>query len=110
MRTIVVARLPATPRLMLMLALLLVLVLTHMRRETIHLLDVIVGEVVPLHRVDAMTANAVHHLTRLLSGLLADRHNNSIVVLGVLQVILGKHRITRGKSIPRQRHIFLGDV
>ncbi len=49
-------------------------------------------------------AAALRHL------LLAERHDDAVVVLGVLEIVLGQHRIARRLRIPRQRDVFLGDM
>jgi hypothetical protein len=38
------------------------------------------------------------------------RHDDAIVVLGVLEIVLGHHRVARGLGVARQLRIFLGDM
>ena len=42
--------------------------------------------------------------------LLAEAHDDAIVVLGVLHIVFSQHRIARRVRITRQRHVFLGDM
>jgi hypothetical protein len=42
--------------------------------------------------------------------LLTVRHDDAIIVLGMLEIILRQHRVAGRLGIARQRHIFLGDV
>lgn len=42
--------------------------------------------------------------------LLTVGHDDAIIVLGMLEIILRQHRVTGRLGIARQRHIFLGDV
>lgn len=42
--------------------------------------------------------------------LLAEAHDDAVVVLGVLHVILSQHGIAGRQRITRQRHVFFGDV
>jgi hypothetical protein len=58
----------------------------------------------------AVTAIAIHVLAGLLHRLLAERHDDAVIVFCVLQIILSQHGITGRLRIARQRHIFLGDV
>jgi hypothetical protein len=58
-------------------------------------------------RLGGAIAQRVH---TALSHLFAVTQDDAIIVLGMLQIILRKHRIARGQRIPRQCDIFLGDV
>ncbi len=42
--------------------------------------------------------------------LLAIGHDDAVIVLCVLQIVLRQNRITRSKCIARQRHVLFGDV
>ena len=42
--------------------------------------------------------------------LLAETHDDAVVVLGVLHVILSQHGIAGRQRITRQRHVFFGDM
>jgi hypothetical protein len=46
----------------------------------------------------------------LILPLLAARHDDAVVVLGVLQIVLGQHRVAGGGSIARERQVLLGNV
>ena len=50
------------------------------------------------------------HAVTVWRELLAIGHDDAVVMFRVLQIILGKHVIAGGLGIPRQRHVFLGDV
>ena len=51
----------------------------------------------------------LHAVARLLQ-LLAIGHDDAAVVLGVLQIVLGQHRVARGLRVARERQILLGDM
>ena len=55
-------------------------------------------------------AAAVHPVAALADLLVAEGHDDAVVVLGVLQIVLGQHRIAGGLRIARERHILLGDM
>jgi len=38
------------------------------------------------------------------------RHDDAVVVLGVLEIALGGHHVAGGQRVARERHVFLGDV
>ncbi len=42
--------------------------------------------------------------------LLAVRHDDAVVMLGMLQIVFSQHRIARGCGIACERQIFLGDM
>src|SRR5262249_48120319 len=42
--------------------------------------------------------------------LLLRRHDDAVVVLGVLEIALGHDQVAGGQRIARQRHVFLGDM
>lgn len=42
--------------------------------------------------------------------LLAIRHDDAVVVLGVLEIVLSQHPVSRRQRVARQRDIFFGDV
>jgi hypothetical protein len=59
----------------------------------------------PAHAVAA----AVGSIARLIE-LVAIGHDDTAVVLGVLQVVLRQHRISRGLGIAREGDVLLGDM
>ena len=83
-----------------------------LRLETLveHILDVVVAKLVAslTFGSHALTV-AVHHVARLLQ-LLAVRHDDARVVLGVLQIVLRQNRIARGLGIASQGQVFLGNM
>jgi hypothetical protein len=60
-----------------------------------------------LRRKVAVVARIGAALTHLLFTV---GHDDAIVMLGVLQIILGQNRIARRLSIARKRHVFFGNV
>jgi hypothetical protein len=42
--------------------------------------------------------------------LFAESHDDAIIVLGVLKIILSQNRIARRLGVSRKRHVFLGDM
>ena len=54
-------------------------------------------------------AAAVHTLARLIE-LLAVGHDDAAVVLGMLQIVLGQHRVSARLGLARQRDVLLGDM
>ena len=42
--------------------------------------------------------------------LVAEGHDDAVVVLGVLQIVLGQHRIAGRRRIAGERHVLLGDM
>lgn len=57
------------------------------------------------------TPGAVLHLTAALSHLLlAERHDDAIVVLGVLEIILRQHGIARGLRVARESNVLFRDM
>jgi len=46
----------------------------------------------------------------LLNLLLAERHDDAIVMLGVLQIAFRQHGVTGGLCITRERDVLLRDV
>jgi len=71
----------------------------------------IVGRLIALHAVGShVMPTATVHLARLLHLLLAVSQDDAVVMLRVLQIIFGQHRIACRLSIARKRQIFLGDV
>lgn len=42
--------------------------------------------------------------------LFAIGENNTVIMLGVLQIILGQHRIARCLCVARQLHVLFGDM
>ncbi|HRD78803.1 MAG TPA: hypothetical protein PK264_23175, partial [Hyphomicrobiaceae bacterium] len=57
-------------------------------------------------RPHAVAVRAVAMLRRLL---LAHREDDSVVVLGVLQIVLSEHRIAGTQRIARERHVLFGN-
>jgi hypothetical protein len=57
----------------------------------------------------ALLAVAVVTLTRLVH-LLPIRHDDSAIMLRVLEVVLGQHRIAGGLGVTREGNVFLGDM
>jgi hypothetical protein len=94
---------------------LLMLMLAHLRLHVgldIALVALVVAELVAsIHRVEPITGNAaVHTLATGAHLLIAEGHDDAIVVLGMLEVVLGQHRIARRRRVACERHVFLGDV
>ena len=54
-------------------------------------------------------AVAIGQLAWLLQ-LLAIGHDDAVIMLCVLQIVLAEHRVARRLGIARKREIFLGDV
>jgi len=75
----------------------------------LYLVNIVIQEIIRIQQV-AVAAGAVHALAGLLSCLLTIGHNDPIVVLGVLQIILGQYWITGSKRITRQGHVLLSNV
>jgi hypothetical protein len=48
--------------------------------------------------------------TLALADLLAVGHDDAIVVLSMLEIVLSQNRVTRRLGIPCQRHVFFGNV
>ena len=53
---------------------------------------------------------AIRALTMLRRELLAIGHDDAIVVLGVLQIVLGKHVVARRLRVARKSHVLLGNM
>ena len=71
----------------------------------------IVAEVVAVATSPGRDALAVAvHIVALLLQLLAIGHDDADVVLGVLQIVLGEHRVAGRLRIASERQIFLGDM
>jgi len=60
--------------------------------------------------LDCLALRALTMLPLATLLLLAEGHDDAIVVLGMLQVSFGQHRIAGGLSIARERHVFFGDM
>jgi hypothetical protein len=69
---------------------------------------IIVAEVVAL--ASRPLTVAVGHVAALLLQLLAIGHDDAAVVLGVLQIVLGEHRIAGRLRIASERQIFFGNM
>ena len=76
----------------------------------VHAAAVIVTLVVVLGAVLTQTRAGVAALIARLLQLLTIRHDDAVVVLGVLEIVLSQDRIARGLGIAGERQIFLGDV
>src|SRR5690606_39174804 len=74
------------------------------------LIGIVVHVVISINYVAAVTPGTVHALAGLLNRLLTVRHDDAIVVLGVLQVIFCQYWITRSKRVTRQGHILFSNV
>jgi hypothetical protein len=74
---------------------------------------IVVAEVIALATLtgdaDAL-AVAIGHVATLRLQLLAIGHYDAAVVLGMLQVILGEHRVAGRLRVAGERQIFLGDM
>lgn len=70
------------------------------------------GELLVAHSRRAETADlpVLRQRLTVLHLLLAVGHDDAIVVLGVLQIVLCQHRVSGRQSIARQLHVFLGDM
>jgi hypothetical protein len=59
-------------------------------------------------------AAAVRALALVSVGLPAElrlrRHDDAVIVLGVLEIALGRDQVAGGQSVARERHILLGDM
>src|SRR5262245_20755097 len=78
------------------------------------ILTIILGKLVAglgegVRPAQALLAVAAVALGRSMH-LLAVSHDDPAIVLRVLKVILGKHRVARGLGVARQRDVFLGDM
>jgi hypothetical protein len=73
---------------------------------------IIVAEVVAVTTlagyVDALTIAV--HIAALLLQLLAIRHDDTVVVLGVLQVVLSEHGVAGRLRVASERQVFLGNM
>ena len=69
----------------------------------------LIGTIAHLAGSARTLAIAVHALALRIE-LLAIGHDDAAVVLGMLQIVLRKHRIARRLGVARQSHVFLGDV
>ena len=49
-------------------------------------------------------------LAVLRSHLRLGRHDDAVIVLGVLEIAFRRDNVARGQCVARQRHIFLGDM
>jgi hypothetical protein len=72
-------------------------------------------EVVAAVRVIAVLAiaephAAVHRLAAGVPILLAERHDDAVIVLGVLQVVLGENGIAGRGCVTCERHVFFADM
>jgi hypothetical protein len=106
-----VAVVPGMPLLLVSrLRLMLGLMLRHLRRlEAVveHVLAILVAEL--LTTLARHAAMAVGHISRLTQ-LLAIRHDDTGVVLGMLEIVLRQHWIARRLSISCERKILLRNV
>src|SRR5665648_820273 len=63
---------------------------------------------------DMVTAESylqhAEHYNRIIMAALLRRHDDAVVVLGVLEITLGGHHVAGGQRVARERHVFLGDV
>lgn len=72
---------------------------------------VAVGTFLAFHTVGAQARRAaIARIVVRQALLLAIREDDAIIMLGVLQIILGQNRITRGLGVPCERNVFLRDV
>ena len=74
---------------------------------------IVVAEVIALAaltRPAQALAVAVWHIAALLLDLLAIGHDDAAVVLGMLQIVLGEHRVAGRLRVAGERQIFLGDM
>jgi hypothetical protein len=74
---------------------------------------IVVAEVIALAaltRPAQALAVAVRHIAALLLELLAIGHDDAAVVLGMLQVVLGEHRVAGRLRVASERQIFFGDM
>ncbi len=60
-------------------------------------------------RAHLRPVSAIRTVARLLHLLLAVGHNDAIVMLGMLEIVLGKNRVTRQLRVARQRQVLLRD-
>ncbi len=117
LRTIIVAlRLIKRTRLMRLLGWRLLIWLSHHRPVfAAKIIALIISEFVAIgirsaHRCRTAHTGRVGIAATRAHLLFAERHDDAIVVLGVLHIVLSEHRITRRQRVTRQRHVFLGDV
>jgi hypothetical protein len=87
----------------------LTIVMAHLRgRLHLAVVTLVVAVVVAINLIVRHTA--VHPVTTLGDLLIAHGHDDAVVVLGVLQVVLGQHWVAGGRRIAGERHVLLGDV
>ena len=87
----------------------LMIVMAHLRgRLHLAVVTLVVAVVVAINLAARHTA--VHPVTALGDLLIADGHDDAVVVLGVLQIVLGQHWVAGGRRIAGERHVLLGDV
>jgi hypothetical protein len=60
--------------------------------------------------VGLLPLRLIARLRRSAGRLGVSRHDDAIVVLGVLEIALGRDYIPRSQRIARQRHVFLSDM
>jgi predicted Kef-type K+ transport protein len=70
---------------------------------------IVIAELVTVTRLAQALAVAVGHVARLLQ-LIAIGHDDAGVVLGMLQIILGQHRVAGRLRIARESEILLRDM
>lgn len=76
------------------------------------LIIAVVVVIVPVHRfrpADGAHKRTIGVATRT-HVLLTERHDDAIVVLGVLQIVFCQNRVTGRRGVARQRHVFLGNM
>ena len=101
-------------RLMLLVRLTTLMLRQGLRQAVIHhvVAAVFVAEVVAVATLagyaDAL-AVAVH-IAALLLQLVAIGHDDAVVVLGVLQIVLGEHRVAGRLRVASERQVFLGNM
>jgi hypothetical protein len=88
------------------------MIVAHLRlvlRLHIAVITFVVAVVLAIHRI-ARRGAAVQPVATLGDLLVAEGHDDAVVVLGVLQIVLSQHRIARGCRIAGERHVLFGDV
>jgi hypothetical protein len=86
----------------------LMIVLAHRlhRRLEIAFITVVVAELIARLQATA----AIHAIATRSHVLVAEGHDDAVIMLGVLEIILGQHGVSRRGRVARERHVLFSDV
>ena len=72
---------------------------------------ILVGEIgVPMRPVASAAIGAFARLVALGAELRLRRHDDAAIMLGVLEIALGRDQIARRQRVARERHVLFGDM